>query len=442
MPRAAHAAPDVSVAVAVVAEGPDAAAARDEIAKNVGGGYRFVEPVPPLSAVARPGNNSGLAALRGAAKKRAAFLERVRSAATTAQVDEVVVVTTSRTPRGRRFAIFYVVDARTGESQERRVDLATASHALAASVESELTRLHPASAAVPPEAPRNAPPLAGQAPPPAPGPASPTPRSVDSSAAPSPSAEASDLPAPAGASRTDHSVGREWFEVEAGVEAGMRRLSYHDGLSTNLRSYHLDGVPLGILEAAVYPFTATGAFLASDIGLVGGYASAVALQSASAGAGTVGTRWARNYGGGCVRMRTGSTSGAAVLRILGAYGRESFAFDAFDPAAAYPSVDYRFVQASGDVRVPIGRFALTASAGYLFVLSAGDVATRFPRASVGGIDATLGGAVTIVPGLEARLVASYRRFFYSMNPTPGDSFVAGGALDEFWRATGTLAYAY
>jgi hypothetical protein len=128
--------------------------------------------------------------------------------------------------------------------------------------------------------------------------------------------------------------------------------------------------------------------------------------------------------------------------VVGAYGEEGFSFDAPPNAPPLPSVDYRFVRASGDVRIPFGRVTALAGAGYLVVLSVGDIASRFPRAWAGGVEAELGGALTIATGWEARLTASYRRFFYALHPTPGDTYVAGGALDELGSAQAGLAYVY
>jgi hypothetical protein len=133
---------------------------------------------------------------------------------------------------------------------------------------------------------------------------------------------------------------------------------------------------------------------------------------------------------------------APVLGVEGVYGSEVFTFDSSDPTGTFPSVNYSFVRASGDVRVPIGRFAAVANGGYLGVLSAGEVASRFPRSSVGGVDFGVGGAFDIGSGFEARLEGRYRRFFSAMNPRPGDEFVAGGGLDEFWGVDAKVAYVF
>jgi hypothetical protein len=222
----------------------------------------------------------------------------------------------------------------------------------------------------------------------------------------------------------------------------MRRFEYTDGLTSNLRPYHLNAAPLVAAAAEVYPLAGAGRI---DGGVVFAYARAFALESSTTDSGNLNTVWQRYSVGGRARLRTGSED-SPVVGLTAAYGDEQFSL--FSAATtALPAVDYHFVRAAADVRIPFGRAAVFAGAGYLFILylfilSAGDVASRFAHASVGGIDAQLGGALTITTGLEARVTASYRRFFYTMNPIPGDGYVAGGALDELGGLQASVAYIY
>jgi hypothetical protein len=267
-------------------------------------------------------------------------------------------------------------------------------------------------------------------------PASPAPVSAPTEA---PDADGEARDGVAGAARGSmHVVGRELFAVSVGIEAGMRRFSYNDGLTANLRPYTLNAAPLVTAGGEIYPLAGS---YAVDAGLVLSYAQAFATQSPTVDAGTLQTRWTRYSAGGRVRVRASGDSGP-VVGVTGAYGGEMFLIESWNPNASLPSVDYRFVRASADVRVPFGRFAVFGDVGYLFVLSAGDVAARFPSSSVGGVEAELGASVAIAAGFEARATASYRRFFYSMNPTPGDGYVAGGALDELSGLQGSLAYVF
>jgi hypothetical protein len=50
-------------------------------------------------------------------------------------------------------------------------------------------------------------------------------------------------------------------------------------------------------------------------------------------------------------------------------------------------------------------------------------------------------SVTLGRGFEARLWLDYARWFYDMNPEPGDAYVAGGALDEMLTVLVGVAYA-
>ena len=43
---------------------------------------------------------------------------------------------------------------------------------------------------------------------------------------------------------------------------------------------------------------------------------------------------------------------------------------------------------------------------------------------------------------EGRLVGDYERYFYSFGPTPGDAYVAGGALDQFFGGRLAIAYVF
>jgi hypothetical protein len=55
----------------------------------------------------------------------------------------------------------------------------------------------------------------------------------------------------------------------------------------------------------------------------------------------------------------------------------------------------------------------------------------FPHATAGGVDAQIGPAVALSDFFELRLNGEYRRYFFSMNPRPGEAHIAGGALDEY-----------
>jgi hypothetical protein len=420
--------------VVVWAEGPDAKRAQADVAASLDDRFEVVDSAGWRDSMARDGQRGPLLRALRDPKRRAELLERARRVATTLQIDDVVLVSTSRARTGAHVADGYVVDGSQGPSEPIHVS-DTRIGSLGAPVRERLRLVTPQSA--PADA---APAVATRASAAAPSPP------------PSPVAEPSSEPelSPPGAAgdrvagsseRPVHVVAREWFEVSLGGGVGARHFEYNDGFTNDLRDYHLAAAPLAAIEGELYPLADQRIPILRDIGVVGSYSQAFALQSNSAGAGAVGTRWTEWQAGGRLRLRTGGDA-APVVGLSGSYGSASFAFDSSNPTAALPSVSYRYVRAGADFRMPLWRFAVTAGGGYLGVLSAGDVASRFPHASVAGVDASLGGAFDWGWGIETRMTARYGRFFYAMNSTPGDRFVAGGALDEMMGLELSLAYVY
>jgi hypothetical protein len=106
-------------------------------------------------------------------------------------------------------------------------------------------------------------------------------------------------------------------------------------------------------------------------------------------------------------------------------------------------VNYAANRLAVDARIPLaGRFAALGAAGFRAVFDAGTLATRFRSPTANGVDFELGVAMSLVRGWEARLVGDYERYFYSFKPEPGDEYVAGGALDQFYGGRLAVAYVY
>ena len=107
-----------------------------------------------------------------------------------------------------------------------------------------------------------------------------------------------------------------------------------------------------------------------------------------------------------------------------------------------PDVEYKFVRLGVDGRVHVQRALLGAHFGYRRIRDAGEIqqANWFPRSSVGGVDAGVLGGYEIVRGVDLIAGFDFRRYFYSMNPEPGDPNIAGGALDEYIAGWGGIEY--
>ncbi len=419
--------------VVVSVEGSDRDQVRMAVGSSLGDGYDISDAAAWGAAMLGDKQRPPFERAWRSPQKRAAFVEHAQAALKAAHLDDVILVWVSPTKHQRRTSDLLVINATRGASEPVHLTNAADGGDVASAVRDQIAKLDPPPAPALPDTTSSSKPEPGPAPPSAPTPAE--------GLRPPGGPDGEDRAASARPSRLEHVAGSEWFELSGGVEGGARHFNYTQGLTTNLREYQLNGAPLFALQGAVYPGANTGLPVLRDVGVVAGYTQAFALQSASSDIGSTQTHWSRYYAGGRVRLRTGQGF-APVLALTAAYGSESFEFTAYDPSANFPSVAYRFVRMSADVRVPLGRVALFCNGGYLDVLSAGDVGSRFPKASVGGVQAELGAGFRIVPGLETRLSGSYRRFFYSMNPTPGDSFVAGGALDQFFGLQASLAYLY
>jgi hypothetical protein len=242
--------------------------------------------------------------------------------------------------------------------------------------------------------------------------------------------------------RTPGEFDKSLFDVEVGGDVVGRRFDYRDGISENLRSYSVAPAAMASMAADVFPFAGASGIL-RDVGLTGSYGRSLFLKSALPGGNDLSSAETAYSFGLRVRIRPWG-DGAALLGASYEYAGQSFVFDSAGPPidTQVPSVDYRANRIAIDTRIPLGRLAFLASAGFRAVLSAGDVASRFRESSADGVDGTLGVSVTVASGWEARLIGDYERYFYAFQPMPGDGYVAGGALDQFFGGRLAVAYVY
>jgi len=229
----------------------------------------------------------------------------------------------------------------------------------------------------------------------------------------------------------DHTNSMVFAEVAVGV--ARRSLNYIEPLYGPLRPYRAPAVGIYSIGGEVYPAASTGINVAKDIGLAFRVANSLALESKSAD-GTQTARalfWRYNVGlrG---RILAGKTKDSPLIGLEGTYGVWSFLFGG-DPELVEesPPVQYRYLRAGADVRVPVGVFSLLGGAGYMNVLSAGPLTDRFPSARIFGVDATIGGTYPIMPWVDARLALTYARIFSNTHADVDAEYVAAGALDQY-----------
>jgi hypothetical protein len=428
--------------VAILVEGGDADAVTSALASHLPAPpYEVRDPHALRSALAAHGTRS-LAAGLGGRGRDATLVAHVRAASSDAHVDYALLVDVRRGKRGKTQMHVWLVDAHgTGAAVDTDVPIAPTASASdqADAAWQAVASSFPAETAAPPTASPSSSSTPGPAPAPAaesvpPAPAAATSEATSEEGVP-PGADTSTPSAAEGSAST--TVGRSLLLARADLGAGSRHFSYTDRLTPTLRPYDLFAAPVASITLEFYPLAGMRLPVVSGLGVVGDYGRAVGLGSADSGGTQVATSW-QFYD---VGLRERLPLGARTLVGVGiAYGANDFDFDQPSFAASLPTVDYSFLRASLDARVFFGSFSLFGGGGYLDVLKAGTISGVFPRESVGGVDAFLGGAYLLSPHLEVSARVAYTRFYYAFNPQPGDAYVAGGALDEMARLSLGLTY--
>ncbi|MBI2388872.1 MAG: hypothetical protein HYV09_04570 [Deltaproteobacteria bacterium] len=401
----------------VLAEGEGAEAIAKNLQEQLPKGLVAGDSKIFTGTLVKHGHKGPLGKALDSTKTRDALLEKVRKAAEADSVDVVVIVRVKKAKKDRVATILVVDPKSTVLAREDEVTLPAKkgdddAKPVAASVMPALEKFAPA-----PEAPPK----------------------VEE-----PKKEEEEPPPPKVEERVAGEVPHAMVIVGAGAELANRIFAYHQPITRNLRAYRVKFAPAIALDLQLYPLAGKGAL--GDIGIVASYAQALALQSAPAGGEKIQTSWNRFFVGLRYRLHLGK-DGALLMPTIG-WGGESFTFSSPPATIAkeVPAVKYRYIKLGLDGRVPLGPVAAMAGFGWLFANDSGSdgdtVASRFPHHDLGGVDLNVGLGYTVTKGLEAQLGFRYTRFFYAMNPEPGEAYVAGGALDHFSSLHLGAAYAY
>ena len=276
------------------------------------------------------------------------------------------------------------------------------------------------------------------------GPAAAKEGSEDDAAEPSPETELEQGPtasAPSKEPGARHPYSRPAFSVGVGVGVGARDFEYENRGTPNLRPYSNSGMALAELDLEGYPLAQSAGAL-KNLGFTGSLLMALPVKTDVEDGGTASPRGSYfRYSFG-LRYQIPVATGSAMFVSAG-FIEQTFQFKKSGSlASTVPSVKYRSLEPGLGARIATGPAAVLLGAGYRFPLSGGAVVARFPRASLGAIGAYLGGKLPLGRHWEAQLLARYERYFYSMNATEDDSYVAGGALDQYFTLLGGTAYAF
>lgn len=424
--------------IAIYVEGPDAEAVRNTLLVALPVGITVAEEAAFRAALAEQGQKGPFGPTLVDARSKAVAI--VRKAAASSGLDAVVVARMAKEKLQRTVTLLYVTAARPSADRDAEVVLGPKrSRDDAAKLGAFVRNVVEAPKADRQEE-KAAPPEKAHAKPPPDQPAPPPTETRPAQATTEASAHTEQVDSASARPRGD--IAHDLFDLEVGGEAAGRHFDYHDALSSNLRSYSVFPAALWTAHAEVFPFADFTGFI-RDVGIMGAYSRSLFLSSATSNKLTLHTVESSYLVGVRVRLRPLGDDGV-ILGISDGYASQSVEFDSAQGLldAQLPAVNCKANRTAVDGRVPFGKVSVLAEVGYRIVFDCGIVAQRFRRSSVGAIDAEVGGALSLARGWEARLVADYERYFYSFKPIPGDGYVAGGALDEFFGARLGLAYIF
>lgn len=218
------------------------------------------------------------------------------------------------------------------------------------------------------------------------------------------------------------------LEAVAALRAGTRNYRYSDDLFAALRAYKMGLTPAAFVGARWYPAAHFEGGAVAHVGLAASFEQAFLIESkvGDESYGTSAREWQLGLHG---RLPLDALELGADLGL----GEHSFNVDDDPNLPLVPDVSYRFMRFGVEGRYRAGSVSAGASFGYRHVTDAGTVATKawFPRLDVAGLDAGGWAGYAVMPRLSLLAGVLYRRYWYSMNPEPGDRWVAGGALDSY-----------
>jgi hypothetical protein len=237
-------------------------------------------------------------------------------------------------------------------------------------------------------------------------------------------------------------VGR-YLDVSVGGHAFSRSLSYHQqttaGMTPMLREYQPRLLGDAVLALQYYPAAQFGSDgFVSNIALEVNVEQAFGIQSRTPDGSNFPTS-IHDYNGG-VRLRLPLESLTPYLSV--GYGDHAYTMSGSTRSTLIlPDTDYKYVRAAVGVLLPLaGGVSVGVSGGYRYVMSAGNIKTAyFPNLNVGGVEGNLYVGYALDPTFEVRVGFDYRRYFYTMHSKNGDPFIVGGAIDQTYAGSLSLA---
>lgn len=221
--------------------------------------------------------------------------------------------------------------------------------------------------------------------------------------------------------------------VTLGLNYFTRSLRYKDDLFGELRPYTLGGAPAPVVDLVLYPAGFVMDGVPAHLGLAVHVEYALALKSKDSMDREFPTSELEFEGA----LRGRIPFGGHEVALSAGFGSHSFSIDnaADNTDPDVPGVSYSFLRFGLEARFAIiDALNLTLIGAYRPVLGSGEISEDawFKRSSAGAADAGVRIAYAVVPSFDIIVGGNMRRYFYTLNPEPGDPRVAGGALDQYF----------
>lgn len=225
--------------------------------------------------------------------------------------------------------------------------------------------------------------------------------------------------------------------VHAEFHSVGRGFSYSDPITGNLRPYSVTFMPTPGVSVEAYPLTLVGNPALAGLGLSFGFRTSLGVKSARANSTLeFPTTYSALEVGAHYRISLGEGFGGPAL--IPAIGWSSTSFE-LSPVEGtreeqLPNVSYPGLKLGLGFDTPLfASVRLFGDGAFVIVGAPGEIIsdTFFAIGSVNGLVARLGFSVGFMDHVAAEVGVAYQHFFYDFDPEVGDTFVAGGALDQY-----------
>jgi hypothetical protein len=250
--------------------------------------------------------------------------------------------------------------------------------------------------------------------------------------------------APEQASAPSVPSGRAWLDFELGMGGYNRSLSFNQNLTPSLLSYTLGVGPIAVANVVMYPLDPLTGGLLGNIGLEAEIQQGFAISSTlvNNGVSTTYKNVVHDYAGGGRYRFTFGAANDVYLSVTG--GEDAFTFTGRSPASVLmiPDTIYHYVRPGLGLHLGLGGgLSVALAGGYRVVLNHAGAQFQqfFPRSTVAGADAELQARYALSQMFEVRAGLEWRRYWFAINPRPGDTYVAGGAVDQSFAFTASIA---